>query len=269
MSSLLRPFKGNPSSRRRSSNRSLGESSPTQASRTCRRSSKCLSTRLPPTPADTTKSTRRTSATHFFIDKSMQDLYEKIQNHSPQIVFNKYNHELVREKPYRLAWAGQTRRTCHGSAPRPTKRKSQLQYDNFRKEQNHRICAFIRMLHGAELLSYTCNVMRQSSAVYKKLPSTFAQTLPWHPWDQNDQQSKIHQNSNTRPFDHIYPSIWLSSMVPRQKSYIAQISFVIHIKIDQYHSLRSVPRATSQSHESKNKQILQPLSKSYPSIYMT
>ena len=45
----------------------------------------------------------------------MQDLYEKIQNHSPQIVFNKYNHELVREKPYRLAWAGQSRRTCHGS----------------------------------------------------------------------------------------------------------------------------------------------------------
>ena len=187
------------------------------------------------------------------------------------------------ERNHRIAWAGQSRRTCHGSAPRPTKRKSQLQYDNFRKEQNHRICAFIRMLHGAELLSYTCNVMRQSSAVYKKLPGTFAQTLSWHPWDQNDQQRKIHQNSNTRPFDHIYPSIWLSSMVPRQKSSIAQTSFVIHIKIDQYHSLRSVPRATSQSHESKNKQILQPLSKSesknkqilqplsksYPSIYMT
>ena len=47
----------------------------------------------------TTKSMRRTSATHFFIDKSMQDLYEKIQNLSPQIVFKKYNHELVREKP--------------------------------------------------------------------------------------------------------------------------------------------------------------------------
>ena len=58
-------------------------------------------------------------------------------------------------------------------------------------------------------------------------------------------------------------------MVPRQKSSIAQISFVIHIKIDQYPSLRSVPRATSKSHESKNKQILQPLSKSCPSIYMT
>ena len=29
----------------------------------------------------------------------MQDLYEKIQNLSPQIVFKKYNHELVREKP--------------------------------------------------------------------------------------------------------------------------------------------------------------------------
>ena len=58
-------------------------------------------------------------------------------------------------------------------------------------------------------------------------------------------------------------------MVPRQKSSIAQISCVIHIKIDQYPSLRSVPRATSKSHESKNKQILQPLSKSYPSIYMT
>ena len=55
-------------------------------------------------------------------------------------------------------------------------------------------------------------------------------------------------------------------MVPRQKSSIAQISFVIHIKIDQYPSLRSVPRATSKSHESKNKQILQPLSKSCPSV---
>ena len=73
---------------------------------------------------------------------------------------------------------GQTRRTCHGSTPRPTRRKSQLQYANIRKEQNHRICAFIRMLHGTELLSYTCNVMRQSSAVYKTLPSTFAQALP-------------------------------------------------------------------------------------------
>ena len=58
-------------------------------------------------------------------------------------------------------------------------------------------------------------------------------------------------------------------MVPRQKSCISQISFVTHIKINQYHSFRSVPRATSQSHESKNKQILQPLSKSSPSIYMT
>ena len=58
-------------------------------------------------------------------------------------------------------------------------------------------------------------------------------------------------------------------MVPRQKSCLAQISFVIHIKIDQYHSLRSVQRGTSKSRDSKNKQILQPLSKSCPSIYMT
>ena len=57
-------------------------------------------------------------------------------------------------------------------------------------------------------------------------------------------------------------------MVPRQKSGISQISFVTHIKINQYHSLRSVPRATSPSHDSKNKQILQPLSKSSPSIYV-
>ena len=48
-----------------------------------------------------------------------------------------------------------------------------------------------------------------------------------------------------------------------------QISFVTHIKVDHYPSLRSVPRATSKSHETKNKQILQPLSKSCPSIYMT
>ena len=130
MSSLLRSFKGNLSLRRRSFNRSLGESSPMQASRTCRRSSKCLSTRLPPTPADTTKSTRRTSATHFFIDKSMQDLYEKIQNHSPQIVFNKYNHELVREKPYRLAWAGQSRRTCHGSTTNTCRSQRHLRIEH-------------------------------------------------------------------------------------------------------------------------------------------
>ena len=81
---------------------------------------------------------------------------------------------------------------------------------------------------------------------------------------------KAKTNKSSNPYRRvIHPSIRLSCMVPRQKSCIAQISFVIHIKIDQYHSLRSVPRATSPSHESKNKQIIQPLSKIYPSIYMT
>ena len=107
------------------------------------------------------------------------------------------------ERNHRIAWAGQTRRTCHGSTPRPTRRKSQLQYANIRKEQNHTICAFIRMLHGTELLSYTCNVMRQSSAVYKTLPSTFAQALPWHPWDQSNQQNKI-QNTPEQLSIHLY-----------------------------------------------------------------
>ena len=40
------------------------------------------------------------------------------------------------------------------------------------------ISVLIIMLHGAQLLSYSCNVMPQSSAVFKKQPSTFAQTLP-------------------------------------------------------------------------------------------
>ena len=80
---------------------------------------------------------------------------------------------------------------------------------------------------------------------------------------------KAKTNKSSNPYRRvIHPSLWHSCMVPRQKSCISQISFVIHIKIDQYHSLRSVPRATSQSHESKSKQIIQPLSKSYPSIYM-
>ena len=86
--------------------------------------------------------------------------------------------------------------------------------------------------------------------------------------------SKSHESKNKQilqPLSKSYPSIFMtySCMVPRQKSCKAKISFVIHIKIDQYHSLRSVPCATSPSHESKNKQILQPLSKIYPSIYMT
>ena len=60
----------------------------------------------------------------------MQDLYEKIQNHSPQIVFNKYNHELVREKPYRLAWAGQSRRTCHGSTTNTCRSQRHLRIEH-------------------------------------------------------------------------------------------------------------------------------------------
>ena len=87
---------------------------------------------------------------------------------------------------------------------------------------------------------------------------------------QHRKAMKAKANKSSNPYRKvIHPSIWRSCMVPRQKSSIAQISCVIHIKIDQYPSLRSVPRATSKSHESKNKQILQPLSKSYPSIYMT
>ena len=106
---------------------------------------------------------RRTSVTHFFIDKSMQDLYEKIQNLSPHIVFNKYNHELVREKPSpclsrakskNLPWlhyqhlqiaTTSTHRTSatHFSSTdqcnTPTKRMGTFPYKEFSKKYKHEL----------------------------------------------------------------------------------------------------------------------------------
>ena len=45
-------------------------------------------------------------------------------------------------------------------------------------------------------------------------------------------------------------------MVPRQKSYISQISFVIDIKIDQHPFLRSVPRVTTKTNKSSTTIVL-------------
>ena len=105
-----------------------------------------------------TKSMHRTSAT----PKSIQYLYQKIRNLSLQIVFKKYNHELVREKPS----------PCLTGAK--SKNLPWLRYPHNKKENHnchmlisvlkeskytvHRICQFIPKLHGAELLSYNCKV---------------------------------------------------------------------------------------------------------------
>ena len=78
-----------------------------------------------------TKSMHRTSAT----PKSIQYLYQKIRNLSLQIVFKKYNHELVREKPSPCLTEAKSKNLPWLRYPTQQKGKSQLPYANFCSER--------------------------------------------------------------------------------------------------------------------------------------